>query len=114
MNIIYIALGVYLLIGFTWFFYLAAMHLKHNKDNINHVSKFFGMPWIIFAVIGDVLFNWIIGTLIFLEVPREFLFTTRITRHLQGQRWNKWRGKIAVYFCKNLLDPFDPSGSHCK
>lgn len=111
MIVLYSILFIYLLIGFTWFFYLAAMHLKHNKDKINPASKFFGIPWIILAVVGDVLFNWIIGTIMFIELPKEKLFTTRVSRHIKG---NGWRMKLAVFCCKNLLDPFDPSGLHCK
>ena len=102
---------IYLVVGFTWFFYLAAMHLKHNKENINPVSKIFGYPWILFAYVLDVLFNWIVGTILFVEFPKELLFTTRVSRHIKG---NGWQSKVAIFCCKYLLDPFDPSGLHCK
>lgn len=110
MKILYSILFIYLFMGFTWFWYLAVMHLKHNKDKINSSAKFFGYPWILFAYITDVLFNWIVGTILFIEIPKEFLFTARVSRHIKN---SGWRYRLAVFFCKNLLDPFDPSGKHC-
>jgi hypothetical protein len=111
MNIIYLILIGYLFMGFTWFGYLAMMHLKHNEAHINKAVKFFGLPWAVFYYGVDVLFNMILGTIFFLEIPREFLFTARVSRHLKDEGF---RGKIARFFCRNMLDPFDPSGTHCK
>ncbi len=114
MKILYLILFVYGAIGFTWFWYLAAMHLKHNKDKLNWVVKFFGYPWFLVALIIDVLFNIIVATILFLELPRpqdkEWLFTARVSRHIKG---TGWRQKEAIFWCKYLLDPFDPSGNHC-
>jgi len=112
MFLLKLIISIYLIMGFTWFWYLAVMHLKHNKDKLNKVNKFFGYPWFIIAVVGDVLFNWVIGSIVFVEIPKEMLFTDRVSRHLT-KPGKIWRRKLASFFCKNMLDPFDPSGDHC-
>lgn len=62
------------------------------------------------ALVSDVLFNFVFGTVSFLELPQEWLFTYRCSRHLKDRGW---RGKIARWFCRNFMDPFDPDGRHC-
>jgi len=53
------------------------------------LDKAFGrlMLWTVFAplsipfVVLDVLYNWIVGTWLFLDAPRELLFTDRLKRY---------------------------------
>lgn len=100
-----------------WVFYVSMMGLKATRDR--HLArgrkiplpfKVLAYPTIYLFGICDVLFNATYGTLFFLEPPREWLFTARVSR------WNDtdgWRGKLARWFCENLLDPADPDGRHC-
>jgi len=95
---------------YTWGMYLAVMNLKANKKKLNAISKCFAYPLLYVGVTADVLYNLTLGTIIFLELPHQFLLTDRLESHLKEPGW---RGKVARWFCRNLLDPFDPKGRHC-
>jgi hypothetical protein len=56
----------------------------------------------------DVAFNVTVGSAIFLEPPRELLFTTRCERHMNRQNW---RGRLARWVCESWLNPFQ--ANHC-
>lgn len=107
-----LAFFILLSIVLTWGLYLSVMHLKAARDagRLTLGAKIFGYPWLALALVVDVLFNLVTGTLLFLELPRELLFTSRVSR------WNDrpgWRGDLARWFCAQLLDPFD-AGGHCR
>lgn len=109
----------YITLGITWLFYLAAMHLKEERDRLKLVGrdftieqKIWGIPLIFFGLLIDVFLNATVGW-IFLEPPRydlkEWLFTGRVSR------WNDtggWRGDLARWFCFHFMDPFE-KGGHC-
>lgn len=38
--------------------------------------------WLAVGYPADVLFNWTRGTIMFRELPKEFLFTERVQRHV--------------------------------
>lgn len=95
---------------YTWGMYLAAMTLIRAKETLSMTSKVFAYPFVFYGVVVDFLFNAVIGSAIFLEPPKEWLFTARVSR------WNDddgWRGATARWICMHLLDPFDPDGTHC-
>lgn len=91
--------------------YLAVMNLKRNIDQVTTVTKVFAYPILFVGAILDIAFNIIIGTIIFVQWPTRWLFTSRLNRNYGC---GGWREKLALWFCVNLLDPFDPSGQHCK
>ena len=66
-----------------------------------------------FAII-DLLFNWVIGTFMFAEFPREFMFTERLRRwakiELGDDIYKNAKIKQAFYIC-GLLGRSDPN--HC-
>lgn len=68
-------------------------------------------PLVVIAAAMDVLCNYTLACVIFLEPPQELLVTTRLQRHHTSD--NGWRTTLAAYVCDNLLDPFDPTGDHC-
>ena len=93
----------------TLIFYLAVMSLaRHEKYNL--FQKIIFYPIVVIGLVVDVLFQISVGTVLFLEEPKDWLFTARLIRHVKK---DNWRGKLARFMCKNLLDLFDPSGSHC-
>lgn len=47
----------------------------------------------------DVAFNWIVGTLIWFEVPREFTYTARLKR---------MRGRVGFDWQASILNGIDP------
>ena len=116
MNIQQIRLGLLALVFYpvfygTWLFYLAFMDIKRNQAI--YKSKM-GIAWyglypiFIFALFMDVLFNIMVGSVYFRELPKEFLFTSRCQRHLKGSGIQLAR---ANYVCENLLNPAD--NGHC-
>jgi len=114
LTALYAVVGVLLAILFTWGGYLSIMHLKSARDQgrLTFGAKILGYPWLAIGLVADVLFNVIVGSLLFLEPPRELLFTSRVSRLNDS---NSWRGKLARWFCRELLDPFDPdSDGHCR
>lgn len=95
-----------------WVLYLAIMALyrAHLNKTLPTVSKILGYPLLAFGLLVDVLMNITFFSLFFLELPKEWLVTTRLKRHVKT---DTWRGKLAKFLCTNLLSPFDPTGDHC-
>lgn len=97
-----------------WFLYLGVMNLKRAYDagTLPETAYCLGLPLLGIGYLYDALMNLTVMTVLMLELPRELLVTARVSRH---QRCSSgWRYRIAHWMCKNLLDPFDPSGCHCK
>ena len=60
------------------------------------------------AVILDVLFNATVGTVMFLELPKTWMFTTRCEMHMNEEGW---RGDLARWCCK-WLNPIQTNHCH--
>lgn len=101
------------LLPLVWTFYLAVMHLDtaRRQGQLTTAAKVAGYPVLLIGLAVDVAFNATWGSLLFLEPPRELLFTARVSRLNDD---TGWRGKLACWICLELLDPFDPSGKHCR
>ena len=91
----WIALG--LVVGWLSFvpMFVAVMKGKELKKKKLKLSWFFAIPVYLCAVIGwpidVVVYNWVIGTWVFKEFPRELTFTSRINRHLEGGHYRRKR-----------------------
>jgi len=106
---------LYILFYGTFIFYTSFMHIKQYRVSLEKGAPGLlkGMyPIFIVALLMDVLFNLVIGTIYYRELPKvfdkEWLFTARCQRHLKGQGIQLLR---AQYVCGLLLDPFDRG--HC-
>jgi len=108
------------LIGFAalylwlfWLLYVLVMGLyrAHLSGRLGPVATALGSPALVVGYVADVVCNLTIATVMFAELPREALVTTRLERHL-GDGVG-WRCKLATWICHNLLDVFDPRGQHC-
>jgi hypothetical protein len=101
--------SVYLLFGL----YLLVMPLKRNQQagNLTIEEKVLGYPWVVVMLVVDFAFNVVFGTLIFLELPKQLLLTTRLDEMLSRTGWRK---DVAHYICTRYLDRFDPDGKHCE
>lgn len=97
-----------------WVLYLAVMNLSraNNAGSLTKWAKRFGYPILAAGYLMDFLVNMILLSVIMLEVPREWLVTARLTRHINSGPG--WRYQFATWICSNLLDFADPSGCHCK
>lgn len=105
-----VALGsAYLL----WGMFLAVMSLQRARDagTLSKPAYWLGLPILYMGLTIDFLVNVVVATPLFLELPREWTVSARVSRHC-GQ--DSWRGVIACWICDNLLNTFDPSGRHCK
>lgn len=109
LTVLLTAAGLYILMLVTWLFYLAAMSLIPIKDQLTGFVKFNGYILISIGVTLDISVNLIIGTLLFLELPKELVFTKRLQRHKLDD--TAWKYKVACWLCTNLLNPFDHN--HC-
>lgn len=106
-----IILGVYLAFASMWLQYLAVMNLKENRSKLTIAAKLWAYPMLAIGIMSDILFNLLIGTVAYLELPKQLLFTSRCNLHLRD---TNWRGTVARWFCRNFMDPFDPDGPHCR
>lgn len=96
-----------------WALYVMVMNMKRAKDNgtLTKLALFLGYPWLFIGIVLDVIFNWVFGTILFLEFPKSGVFTSRLKRH---RFKDDWRGKVATFICIQLLDTFDPNpNGHC-
>lgn len=62
--------------------------------------------WLVVGGIADVLFNWIWGSIIYREFPKEWTFTARTRRHFY--RVSGWRKAKAERWAV-LLNAVDPN-----
>jgi uncharacterized membrane protein YhaH (DUF805 family) len=94
-----------------WIIYLAVMNLKRVRDmgKLSPLALYLGTPLLFVGYILDALLNWIVMTVILLELPQETTVSERLKRH--NKESDNWRKSVALWF-EPLLDPFDPSGDH--
>lgn len=97
-----------------WILYLAVMNLQRARDSgaITRAAYRLGLPLLYVGLLVDCLVNVVPVSVLFFELPREFLVTQRLTRHANAR--SGWRKRLAIWFAKNLLDTFDPSGQHVR
>lgn len=110
LTVLYVLLGAVFFTFFTWGMYLSVMSLMRVKDTLTIETKCFAYPLAVVGVFMDFLYNITIGTVLFVDLPQEWLLTKRLDRYLER---DDFRGAMARWFCVHLLDPFDPKGKHC-
>ena len=111
MTAVLIYLGAALGVTYALYvFYGCVMNIKRVRDmgKLSPIGYAFGYPTLLIGYALDVLCNWFVMTVVFLELPRETTVTARMKRHNQGAGWRK---RIVQVF-EPLLDPLDPSGDH--
>lgn len=105
-------------IGFLWAFWgmyvlVMGIYRAHLSKRLSRAAYVLGLPWVALGYAVDVLAQFTIAVVVFLDLPRrgEWLVTDRLERYIaQGAGWRSW---LAKYICDHLLDVFDPSGEHC-
>lgn len=104
-----------------WFLFAHLMILRDFLEQ-KAKGKWYYYPlkavgYILFAVgyAYDVVYNQIIGTIIFLDWPREATLTARLQRYLHNDHdntvLNRYRYRLALFTCTRLIEPYDPG--HC-
>ena len=91
--------------------YCAVMNIKRVRDmgKLSPIGYVFGWPTLVLGYALDVICNWFVMTVLFVEWPREATVTARLKRH--NRQSTGWRKRIVLFF-EPLLDPLDPSGDH--
>lgn len=103
-------------VGFslTYALFVMVMRGKTAWPALHPVGKALLAPWAVLGLLLDVIWvNWCIGTVLFVQVPTQFTFTSRLgsNEKLAGGGLNGWRRTCAHWICRELLEPFDPG--HC-
>lgn len=95
-----------------WALYVLVMGLyrAHLNHKLSKFIYFLAAPFLLLGLIVDFLANITLASIVFLDIPREWLVTARLKKYVPK---DNWRGKLARYICDNLLDIFDPTGNHC-
>lgn len=114
MSIQAVGVGAFFLMYALWLFFLAVMNLQRARDagTLSAFARAFGYPILLLGYLLDAAVNVLILTFILVELPSEILVTARLSRHARSG--SGWRSAFAKFICRNLLDPYDPSGCHCK
>jgi hypothetical protein len=109
--ILYVVLAWYVLMGA----FVLVMHAKALRDSGTRLSTFWVvnlMPWAFVGLVLDAAFNATAGTFMFLELPRELLFTSRCKRWFAvgpeetSELW-RHRYRVARWWARQLnqIDP---------
>jgi hypothetical protein len=96
-----------------WLLYLVVMgvYRAHLSKRLQPVALILLLPVVLLGVIVDIVSNLILAPILFLDLPKELLVTSRLIRYRNYD--SGWRNKVANYICSNLLDVFDPNNQHC-
>lgn len=97
-----------ILIAFAWlaalwfglhWSYVALMAAK--RATLTPYWKVMLYPLAVPALLADVAFNFLFGTIIFAELPKELMFSSRVQRHADGDPAD-WQHPIALWWAKQL------------
>lgn len=117
-NIPWLETGLFILLYLYCFYMLyiliMGIYRAHLLNKLNRLQIVLCFPAVVLGWLVDVVCNLVIAPFIFLEVPQELLVTKRLERHIASNDTDEWRYQLSDYICSNLLDVFDPNGSHCK
>lgn len=98
----------------TWFVlangfivYMASRAVLKRDEDIHWFLKIPAAVMVVLGAPADVLFNWVAGSILFKEWPREGVFTTRCKRHKRGSPG--WRRNKAIEWCRRM----NKFGQHC-
>jgi hypothetical protein len=96
-----------------WAGYVFTMGLYRAKlqGRLKGLSLLLAAPIVAVAFVLDFLAQMTVFTLVFADPPRHWLVTHRLRAYLLQP--GGWRHRWAARLCRHLLDPFDPTGSHC-
>lgn len=96
-----------------WIMYVAVMRLKQVREagQLTWAMKVFGYPLLIVGLVIDFMVNVVFGSLILLEMPREWTLSARLWRWSNDPNGG-WRQKVAKAVRVGLLDNIDPAGEH--
>lgn len=115
MAVLLSLLGIVFSAYSLWVLYLASMNLRRVRDagKLSASAQVLGKPVYLVGLAVDVLLNFSLFPLLVLSIPREWTITAHLGRLLSAHDTPRWKRAICAWICADLLDPFDPSGTHC-
>lgn len=101
----------YLYLFWCAYVLVMALYRAHLDKRLHGTNRILALPVVAFGIGIDVFSNMIIAPVVFLDLPREWLVTQRLSRYIKTD--TGWRATLAERICNGLLDAFDPTGDHC-
>lgn len=94
-----------------WVHHVAISNLNHHDRGVqpSWVLKVFTEPVKWTGRIVDVGYNAVVGSALFMDIPRELTFRKRCNRYLSTHSAETKRFKIASWFDDHFLMPLDPN-----
>lgn len=107
-----IVVGLLMAFWLLWVLFLAVMHLNDAKraGTLRGFALYAGYTVLAMGLLVDFVVQMTAATILWLEWPRELTVSGRVTRLLVSG-WG-YRYKVARWFQRTLLSPFDASGGH--
>jgi len=111
------------LINFTWVYFAAIMRMRELRDTgklawkVNPELCFFSYLNLFIGLLLDVALNFWVATVVMLELPREALTTSRLSRWLYTTKTDWWTRNVRIRFVRfgqAMLDQVDTDGRHIK
>ena len=105
---------VYLYLFWLVYVLVMAFYRASLSGRLVGAARWLAYPVVLLGIALDLVANWTLATLIFMELPTGplELVTSRLSRYIKGPPG--WRQLRAEWVCRSLLDVFDPTGLHCK
>lgn len=109
------ALYVIIFLWAFWALYVFSMgvYRAYLSKRLVGINYYLALPIFILGFLVDVIANFSLAVIVFVDVPHELLVTQRLIRYRKDTYPNNFRKKLATFICDNLLDIFDPRGDHC-
>lgn len=104
-------IGGYLAVVLLWVLYIQVMAALRVWNTLHWIVKAHLLPIAVVFIVLDVGVNAIVGTVIFIELPRWWTLSERLNYHATQD--HGWRASTAEWICDKVLNPFDPDGHHC-
>lgn len=107
---IFMAVAAYLSVA-TFLLFVLIMHFDRARQELTPDLLFLGERVLLpIGAVHNALFTVLVGTVLFLDIPRELTTTARLNRYWRDGP-NGWRKNLAL-FIRHRLDPFDKRGIH--
>ncbi len=102
-------------IGLILWFFIAMYYLRRKERLLQDIGPlyFVVLAAAAIGVVGDVIYNWTFGVIIFLDITPDLTLSQRLERYHNCDKYEgTWRERIAISICREL-NRQDPSGRHC-
>lgn len=111
-NIIIYLFMIISIVGLLWVLYLSAMSIDYaiSEGKISPICIPFAMILYLFILYLNMIVQYFIFTILFLDFPKEDTVSDRLSRYKNNHVG--WRNKLAIWIGSHFLDPFDRRGYH--